>query len=249
MNLFVSHPNATLPQTSLRQEALAGPLQPLAGAPSPDMALTLSGQDQVCLTPSVQFTGQQKPPLIAALEVGFQAFLEHYRVNGLHWVDYPVEKVLDGDTIEVSFGSQTYKLRLWGIDAPEMDQPLGPAAKRHLEELIGKQRVQVDFDRFVRSREAKKDPYKRYVAEVFGRERSWKNPIFGTEFNIALRMVEDGYAYPANNDDHTDKWFKQAFADAREKGQRYKRETGKSDKWPIHTNDNIPPWEWRAQKK
>lgn len=41
-------------------------------------------------------------------------------------------RVLDGDTFMV--GKDPY--RLWGFDAPELEQPFGPEAKRELERLI-----------------------------------------------------------------------------------------------------------------
>ncbi len=50
-----------------------------------------------------------------------------------------VKRIIDGDTVVTTrFG----KIRLYGMDAPEKRQPLGPAATEHLRKLIGDERVE-----------------------------------------------------------------------------------------------------------
>lgn len=63
--------------------------------------------------------------------------------------------VLDGDTIRV--GSDRVRLR--GLDAPELSEPEGQAAKQRLEELLRSGPVRV----ITRGR----DVYDRLVADVF----------------------------------------------------------------------------------
>ena len=46
-----------------------------------------------------------------------------------------VLEVIDGDTLRVAQQGNELNIRLWGIDAPEMDQPLGPKAKQYLATL------------------------------------------------------------------------------------------------------------------
>ena len=61
-----------------------------------------------------------------------------------------VERVVDGDTLVV--GEE--RVRLHGIDAPELDQPQGPAARRALIELAAGQPVdceRLDTDRYGRA--------------------------------------------------------------------------------------------------
>jgi endonuclease YncB( thermonuclease family) len=59
--------------------------------------------------------------------------------------NFKVNQIIDGDTFDVTPGwkwnNQTGdRVRPTGYDAPELDQPGGPAAKRKLEQLIlGKQ--------------------------------------------------------------------------------------------------------------
>lgn len=67
--------------------------------------------------------------------------------------------VVDGDTIRV--GSQ--RIRLRGIDTPEMSELAGPAAKRRLEELLRSGAIRI----VPRGR----DVYDRLVAEVFVNDR------------------------------------------------------------------------------
>ena len=47
-----------------------------------------------------------------------------------------VTRVIDGDTIEVSFGTQTIIIRLANIDTPESNTISGSAATHYLRSLI-----------------------------------------------------------------------------------------------------------------
>ncbi len=46
-----------------------------------------------------------------------------------------VTRVIDGDTLEARVGGTLLKIRLWGVDAPEMGQTNGAWAHSYLEEL------------------------------------------------------------------------------------------------------------------
>ncbi len=69
-------------------------------------------------------------------------------------------RAVDGDTIRA--GGE--RIRLRGIDTPEMDEPMGPAAKQRLEELLrgGSIRI-VPYGR---------DTYHRLVADIFVNEQN-----------------------------------------------------------------------------
>ncbi|MBW4578683.1 MAG: thermonuclease family protein [Tildeniella nuda ZEHNDER 1965/U140] len=61
----------------------------------------------------------------------------------------------DGDTITVKLGWQKVKVRLCGIDAPELSQPLGVQSRDHLQSLLASAGNQVilyisDTDRYGR---------------------------------------------------------------------------------------------------
>ncbi len=54
-----------------------------------------------------------------------------------------VVRVIDGDTIVIQSGE---RVRYIGIDAPEQDEPLGPAATQLNGELVGGKRVRLERD-------------------------------------------------------------------------------------------------------
>jgi micrococcal nuclease len=63
-----------------------------------------------------------------------------------------VERVIDGDTVDVAVGGETVRLRLIGIDTPETKDPRTPVecfgreARRRAEELLDGQTVQLEAD-------------------------------------------------------------------------------------------------------
>ncbi|MGE5299441.1 MAG: thermonuclease family protein [Acidobacteriota bacterium] len=99
-----------------------------------------------------------------------------------------VLRVNDGDTITVRINGRHERVRLIGIDAPEMAQfPWGVKAKRHLQEILLSSRevfLELDID--------KRDKYGRLLAYV----RTGDGRMINEE------MVNDGYAvlftYPPN---------------------------------------------------
>ena len=72
---------------------------------------------------------------------------------------YRVIKVYDGNTVKVSGQGKTLRVRLVGIDAPEKGQPYHTRSRKHLADLV--------LDRTVFIRDFGKDPYKRWLGEVF----------------------------------------------------------------------------------
>lgn len=81
--------------------------------------------------------------------------------------------VVDGDTFH--YGAE--RVRLKGIDTPEMNEPGGPAAKRRLEELLHNGLVHIVPHG--------RDVYNRLLADVF---------VDGQ--NVAERLRMDGFAKP-----------------------------------------------------
>jgi micrococcal nuclease len=76
----------------------------------------------------------------------------------------PVIRVHDGDTISVIIHAQKEKVRLVGIDAPELGQrPWGTRAKKYLETLVATsdRKVRLEFD------VARRDKYGRSLAYVW----------------------------------------------------------------------------------
>nr|DAS58514.1 MAG TPA: nuclease-like protein [Caudoviricetes sp.] len=87
-----------------------------------------------------------------------------------------VVSIHDGDTITVLQGKQQIKVRLFGVDAPELKQPYGKKSKQFLANLIAGQIVEVE--------ENGKDRYKRTIGTVY---------LGGTDINA--QMVANGYAW------------------------------------------------------
>ena len=104
--------------------------------------------------------------LVAILWVASPLFALSGKVVSIH----------DGDTITVLQGKQQVKVRLFGIDAPELKQPYGKKSKQFLANLIAGQIVEVD--------ENGKDRYKRTIGTIY---------LDGTDINA--QMVANGYAW------------------------------------------------------
>ncbi len=88
-----------------------------------------------------------------------------------------VDRVVDGDTFRLENGQ---RVRLIGINAPELDTPFGDASKRYLQQLIEGKTVELQEDG-ISNRE---DQYGRLLRYVI---------LDGEDINE--KMVRDGYAY------------------------------------------------------
>lgn len=131
-----------------------------------------------------------------------------------------VIKINDGDTLTIINGeNKRVKIRLYGIDSPELDQSHGQNAKRFLSEKVLEKNITaeiLDIDR-----------YKRCVGRVFSD---------GTDIN--RMMVEEGHA-----------WVYARYCEIVEcaqweKLQKAAREQKKglwSQKYPVE------PWKWRKR--
>ncbi|EAK1188929.1 thermonuclease [Campylobacter upsaliensis] len=96
-----------------------------------------------------------------------------------------VSRVIDGDTIELLAKTSKenpynhiakLKIRLYGIDAPELKQAYGKEAKEFLSALVLKQEVSLIIEN--------KDKYERIVGTIF---------LKGQDIN--KEMVKNGYAH------------------------------------------------------
>ena len=87
-----------------------------------------------------------------------------------------VVSIHDGDTITVLQGKQQVKVRLFGIDAPELKQPYGKKSKQFLANLIAGKVVEVEGNG--------KDRYKRTIGTIY---------LNGADINA--QMVANGYAW------------------------------------------------------
>ena len=90
--------------------------------------------------------------------------------------EYKVTRVIDGDTFEIEGGE---KVRMIGINAPELSEKFGLEAKNYLKKLIENKRV-----RLIKGEQTKnKGFYQRLLRYVYlDRE------------DINLKMIQEGYA-------------------------------------------------------
>lgn len=118
--------------------------------------------------------------LIFSFNQGFNAFLPQQNLG--KELTGKVSKVIDGDTIELLAKENPYhhitklKIRLYGIDAPELKQAYGKEAKEYLSALVLKQEVSLIIEN--------KDKYDRFVSTLF---------LKGQDIN--KEMVKNGYAH------------------------------------------------------
>ena len=135
--------------------------------------------------------------------------------------------IYDGDTLRVVRGNEELKIRLCGIDAPEIKQPLGIEARDYLRSLVELGNGELLL------LPIEKDRYGRTVAEVYVQDSD--------EFaiNLNMQMVRDGYAWlygqykdncPTKNE------LVLAEEVAREQG------------FGVWNGNHQPPWEFRANQ-
>jgi endonuclease YncB( thermonuclease family) len=133
----------------------------------------------------------------------------------------PVTRVSDGDSITVAneTGLQ-HKIRLKGIDTPELGQPYGTEAKDFMRSRVDQQQVCIEGTEF--------DRFNRLLGTVF----------LGND-NINLKIIQAGYAwhYKFFQDEQTPK-NRQAYSDAEEQARL--------DNIGLWIEpDPIAPWDWR----
>lgn len=131
-----------------------------------------------------------------------------------------VIKVSDGDTVTiVNSDNKKVKIRLYGIDSPELGQQSGEAAKLFLARQIMNKYITVDVLDI--------DQYKRSVGRIF---------FDGADINRA--MIEEGFAWVYTrycNIDERESWI----------ALQEEAKTGGKGLWSY--NDPVAPWEWRKR--
>ncbi len=130
------------------------------------------------------------------------------RVVGVH----------DGDTLTLRReGQPQIKVRLAGIDAPELKQPYGQSAKQALSALV--------FDQVVRVEGGKRDLYGRTLGTVYL-----------DDFNINAALVEEGAAWVYRTYPHDKALLPlEAAAQAERRGL-----------WML-PEQQCPPWRFRKR--
>ena len=135
-----------------------------------------------------------------------------------------VVKVSDGDTIWVMDNDKKVKVRLLGIDAPEIKQAFGEESKMILAGLIEKQNVIVVGD--------DKDRYGRLIGKVLLDDR-----------DINLEMIKAGAAW------HYIKYQADQLEEDRILYSHHEQLAQKNKRGLWKEGDPLAPWQWRAKRQ
>jgi micrococcal nuclease len=146
-----------------------------------------------------------------------------------HDKTFKVVGIADGDTIYIDApdqGRPKTRVRLLGLDAPEVEHPKEPAAYFGPEAAEFARKTLEGRDVFiVLSRKNTRDKYERLLAYIY-LERG------GSMFNEML--LEQGYAYADLKFDHE---YRSQFADAEKRARR-----AKAGLWKAVRPDQMPAW-------
>lgn len=136
-----------------------------------------------------------------------------------------VVSVHDGDTITVLDGSRIqHKIRLAGIDAPELGQAFGKTSRNHLAERVAGQTVTVEWHKL--------DRYQRVIGKVL---------LQGED--LCLAQVTAGMAW------HYVKYAKEQVPDDRVHYATAEQAARGVRRGLWNEAGAIPPWEWRTAKR
>lgn len=145
-------------------------------------------------------------------------------------------KVADGDTVTlIDANGLKHKIRLLGIDAPELQQAHGQTAKRWLSDQALNQNLQVEV--------TDTDRYGRKVGKLLAQEKNCESKECPYHVDLNLKLIELGHAWwyelYQNNQPTNDRiLYKNAQAQAQQS------QTGL---W--ENKEPIAPWEWRQQQR
>ena len=100
-----------------------------------------------------------------------------------------VLRVVDGDTVhaDVDLGFDVHermKLRLTGINAPELSTPEGPPARDHLTQLLGQYGPVAQVPLTIQTEKDRQEKFGRYLAKL----------ILPGPVDVNALMVADGFA-------------------------------------------------------
>lgn len=128
-----------------------------------------------------------------------------------------VTHIIDGDTFQVTRGRKIVKIRLWGIDAPEWDQPYAREITRYLHTIILHKKVKIQY--------YYTDDYNRLVATL---------TING--FLLNQLLIEKGYA-----------WVYERYCDRAvcQQWKHAEKEAKINKKGLWRTQGPTPPWLWK----
>jgi endonuclease YncB( thermonuclease family) len=127
-----------------------------------------------------------------------------------------VVEITDGDTYDVRRSDgQTLTIRLYGVDAPESDQPFGGKATQAARQYVGGKNVRVTVEDI--------GAYGRTVARV---------SVGGGD--LGAMLIRDGLA-----------WHYERYAPRATEYARLERQAKNASRGLWSRSGPIPPWDWR----
>jgi endonuclease YncB( thermonuclease family) len=145
-------------------------------------------------------------------------------------VYYKVINVVDGDTIDISLGGKTERIRLIGIDTPETVDPrkpvqcFGKEASNKAKEILLNQEVTIEDD----PTQGDTDKYSRYLRYVFLND--------GT--NFAQKMIAEGYGHEYTY--NLPYKYQQDFKNAEKEAMTNKRGLWADNACPVEKPSSTP---------
>ncbi|MCD4782988.1 MAG: thermonuclease family protein [Candidatus Eremiobacteraeota bacterium] len=159
-----------------------------------------------------------RKPLFWAVLILFLAILYFWTTRYREFTG-KVVRVADGDTILVMHDGKEEKVRLLGIDCPELNQPYGYEAKRFTARKTRFKTVKVKY--------RKRDKYKRTLGWV-------KLP---DNKDLSRELLKAGLAW----------WYRYYSKD--KKLGKLENEARKAKRGLWQGKNPIPPWDWRRGKR
>lgn len=154
-----------------------------------------------------------------AFALGFQGIVYAGLLEG------KVVSVHDGDTITLlDAAKRQHKIRLAGIDAPELSQAFGRVSRQHLADQVSGRTVVIKW--------TKRDKYQRLVGKVL---------LAGRDINIT--QIEAGLAW------HYKKYATEQSPEDRQRYARAEEQSRAARLGLWQDGRSVPPWEYRKTKK
>ncbi|WP_193087537.1 thermonuclease family protein [Advenella sp. FME57] len=149
--------------------------------------------------------------------------------NTVPTVNAVVQRVIDGDTIDVLIDKNTVRIRLVGIDAPELSQENGAAAKQYLDQYIQGYSVDVAL--------GNQDKSGRTLGEVY---MPTLDPATQKKSRLSVNelLVRSGHAWAYRDDGKVQ--------DSRYEPLESLARTEKRGLWK--NGAAVEPWQWRRSQ-
>lgn len=150
-------------------------------------------------------------------------------------IEGTVIEVSDGDTLTlVDSEKRRHKIRLVGIDAPEIKQEFGPESKQHLSELV--------LNRAVVMVDKKLDRNGRDIAKLMVSDPNCNHPACTKNHDVGRMQLMAGMAWWVRARPHEQSDSERGYYEFDEFEARAKL------KGLWQDNHAVPPWEWRKRK-